>query len=259
MGVPQLEPRPHLDLLREVLSPRLASQVQSARELLRPSERLDRLAPLATGWPELDRLLAGGLERGALTELVGEPSSGRFTLVLGVVARTTALGEAAALVDLGGHLEPESVRQAGGAPDRLLWLLPQHLRQAQAAAEKLLACGIPLVVLDLGSPPVAGGRGAEGAWVRLARAARARRAVFLLASPYRASGTAATVVLKARKERVRWQGAGAARLLGGVDVSLWVEKSRLQAPSAQPPRERLSLQVEGSLEWPAAMAGTLAR
>jgi RecA/RadA recombinase len=248
MGAPQLKPRPHLDLLRGTLAPRLASRIQSARELLQPPERLDRQAPMATGWPELDRLLAGGLERGALTELVGEPSSGRFTLVLGVVARTTALGEAAALVDLGGHLEPESVRLAGGAPDRLLWLLPQHLRQAQAAAEKLIACGIPLVVLDLGSPPIAGGRGAEGAWMRLARAARARRAVFLLASPYRASGTAAAVVLKARKERVRWQGAGAARLLGGVDVSLWVEKSRLQAPSAPPPRERLSLQVEGCLE-----------
>lgn len=242
MALPRL--KPDLEVLREALPADLAGRVQSARELIRTPEQRRREPPLTSGWPELDRLLAGGLERGVLTELVGGLSSGRFSLVLRLLARTTALGEAAALVDLGGHLEPETVRRSGGDPERLLWVLPQDVRRAQDAAERLLACGIPLVVVDLGSPPVPGGRGKEGAWVRLARAARDRRAAFLLASPYRASGTAAGVVLDAHKERARWQGnAGPSRLLAGLDVSVCVEKSRSQPPSGAPRRERLSLQV----------------
>jgi hypothetical protein len=249
MAVPKL--KPDLEVLREALPAGLAGRVQSARQLLRPGESRDREPPMPSGWPELDRLLAGGLERGVLTELVGGPSSGRFSLVLRLVVRATALGETAALVDLGGHLEPETVSRCGGDPERLLWVLPQDVRRAQDAAERLLACGIPLVALDLGSPPVPGGRGKEGAWVRLARAARDRRAAFLLASPYRASGTAAGVVLEVHRERARWQGSSGSsgsfapgRLLAGLDVRLSVEKSRLQAPSGPPRSERLSLRVQ---------------
>src|SRR5262245_23734102 len=121
MALPRL--KPDLDVLREALPAELAGRVQSARELIRTPEQRHREPPLPSGWPELDRLLAGGLERGVLTELVGGVSSGRFSIVLSHLARTTALGEAAALVDLGGHLEPETVRRCGGDPERLLWVL----------------------------------------------------------------------------------------------------------------------------------------
>ena len=69
----------------------------------------------------------------------------------------------------------------------------------------LLASGFPLVALDLGLPPLRGGRGVEAAWLRLARAARAHDAALLVGSPYRVSGTAAAAVLKAAGGRAAWQ------------------------------------------------------
>src|SRR5262249_29114777 len=188
--------------------------------------------------PALDRLLAGGLPRGQLVELVGGRSSGRFSAVLAVLAAATGVGEAAGLVDLGDHLDPAAAEGIGIDLARLLWLRPRNLKQALAGAEMLLGSGFPLVVVDLGFPPVAGGRGVEAAWLRLARAARAQGAALLVASPYRVSGTAANVVLKAGKVRAAWQGSGAApRLLDGLSSALALEKRRGALPGESQPFE----------------------
>ncbi len=80
----------------------------------------------STAWPALDRLLCGGLRRGALVELVGPTSSGRFSLVLGALAAATRRAEPAALVDLGDGLEPRLAEAAGIELDRLLWVRPRH-------------------------------------------------------------------------------------------------------------------------------------
>ena len=95
------------------------------------------------------------------------------------------------------------------------------------SAEMLLAGGFPLVIVDLGNPPVPGGRGAEAAWMRLARAAQSHEAVLLVSSPYRASGTAAIGVVKATRGRPRWSGHDpACRLLLGLSSRLTREKLR---------------------------------
>jgi hypothetical protein len=88
-----------------------------------------------------------------------------------------------------------------------------------------------LVVVELGFPPLAGGRGAEAAWLRLARAARAQGAALLVASPYRVSGTSAAVVLQVGKVRAAWQGNGASpHLLDGLSSQLVLEKRRGALP-----------------------------
>ena len=46
------------------------------------------------------------------------------------------------------------------------------------------------------------GRGVEAVWLRLARAARSHGAALLVGSPYRVSGTAASVVIKAERARI---------------------------------------------------------
>src|SRR5262249_54169160 len=181
--------------------------------------------------PALDRLLAGGLPRGQLVELVGGRSSGRFSAVLAVLAAATSVGEAAGLVDLGDHLDPTTASGVGIDLARLLWLRPRNLKQALAGAEMPLGSGFPLVVVDLGFPPLAGGRGVEAAWLRLARAARAQGAALLVASPYRVSGTAATVVLKAGKVRAAWEESDASpNLLLGLSSQLALEKRRGALP-----------------------------
>ncbi|HVT17167.1 MAG TPA: hypothetical protein VHQ90_13430 [Thermoanaerobaculia bacterium] len=199
---------PTVERVRGLLPQPLRAGVRSARELDREIRQAEREAPLATAVPALDRLLAGGLPRGHLVEIVGARSSGRFSMALAALATATRVGEAAALVDLGDALDPQLAVVMEVDLERLLWLRPETLKQALAGAEMLIGSGFPLVVLDLGQPPVRGGRGAAAAWLRLARAARAHDAALLVGSPYRVSGTAASVVLEARRERTVWQGGG---------------------------------------------------
>jgi hypothetical protein len=204
--------------------------------------------PLATAVPALDELLAGGLPRGKLVEMVGARSSGRFSAVLAILAAATVAGEAAALVDLGDGFDPQTAATFEMDLRRLLWLRPASLKQALVCAEVLLGGGFPLVVLDLGSPPVRGGRGGEAGWVRLARAAQAHRAALLVASPYRVSGTAAAIVLQAAPGRALWQGvAGRAPwLLDGLSCQLALEKCRGRLLPAQRSR-RLELRLEDTI------------
>ncbi len=225
---PAPEPPSALHCLRR----RLESRLTTARELLRSREREDRPAPaLPTSLPGLDRLLGGGLARGELVELVGRRSSGRFSLVLAILAAATGVGEAAALVDLGDGFDPASAAAAGADLELLLWLRPHRVREALAGAEMLVGAGFPLVVVDLGAPPLAGGRGAQGAWLRLARAARDHRAALLVSAPYRVSGTAAAAVLGLRGRSLRRRDAPRAPLLFlGLDTRISLEKARGRAP-----------------------------
>jgi recA bacterial DNA recombination protein len=206
---------------RDLLSG-LGARLTRASELPPPASSRD---PLATRVFALDRLLAGGLPRGALIELSGRRSCGRFSIGIASLAAATSAGEAAALVDLGGHLDPQSAEEAGVALSRLLWVRPSKLKEAVASAEMLLAAGFPLVVVDLGLPPVRGRFVPDAAWVRLTRAARDRRAALLVLAPYRVSGIAAEAVLSAESARAVWRGAGKSpRLLEGIASRLTLAK-----------------------------------
>ncbi|MCB1055110.1 MAG: hypothetical protein KDD11_06310 [Acidobacteria bacterium] len=210
----------------------LRHQLRRGRDLSR-AERRSPAPPLATAVPVLDRALGGGLPRGATVELIGHRSSGRFAAVVETLAAVTRVGEAAALVDLGDHLDPRLAEVAGVCLERLLWLRPRRLKEALKSTEMLLDSGFPLVVLDLGEPPV-GGRGAEAFWLRLSRAAQARRAALLVSSPYRISGSGAEAVLELRRRRPCWRGTGPApRLLAGLGSRLRLAKVRHGHPGGE--------------------------
>ena len=192
----------------------------------------------ATRLAGVDRLLDGGIRRGQTIELIGPRSSGRFSLVLELLAGATESGESAALVDLGDHFDPQAAARAGVVLERLLWARPRRLKQALGSAEVLIGGGFPLVVLDLGLPPVPGGRGKESAWLRLRRAADDHQAALLIAAPYRAGGTAPQKILDlgSRTSPVRALWAQAAprspRLLDGLRTRLELAKSRGERPGA---------------------------
>jgi hypothetical protein len=209
------------DAARDLLSG-LGAKLTRACDLASPASTRD---PFATKVPALDRLLSGGIPRGALTEITGRRSCGRFSIGISTLAAATSAGESAALVDLGGHLDPQSAEEAGVDLTRLLWVRPAKLKEAVASAEMLLATGFPLVVLDLGIPPVRGRSMPDAAWVRLTRAARDRRAALLLLSPYRVSGIAAETSVALDAARPAWRGAGREpRLLDGIGARLTLEK-----------------------------------
>jgi hypothetical protein len=195
-----------------------------ASELSR--RRADELheAPFMTSVAALDEVLGGGLPRGALIELVGRGSSGRFSTLLAALQQMTSAGEAAALVDQGSQLDPQMAAAVGIDLDRLLWLRPERLDDSLAATEMLITTGFGLIALDLGLPPVRGRR-SLAAWLRLARGAANHNAVVLVGSPYRVSGCAASAVLTSGYGRGRWSGrVGGLRLLDGLSVQLALDK-----------------------------------
>lgn len=226
--------------VRATLPEALQGRVRSARDLSRRQQQEHGEDPFPTALVPLDRLLDGGLPRGQLVELVGRRSGGRLSAMLAVLAAVIARGEAAALVDLGNGLDPRTAEEAGVDPERLLWIRPRRIQEALAAAEILLEGGFPLVAIDLGQPPLAGGRGAEAGWLRLARQATGRRAALLVAAPYRVSGTAAATVIETRRERAAWcrgespgknqRGGNLPPLLTGLHADLTRTKHRGAAP-----------------------------
>jgi len=224
MTVPNLSAR--IAALRERLPPETAGQIMPAGEMRRDRES----PPVSTGIEAVDALLHGGLPRGKLVEIVGRRSTGRFALALSALASATALGHDSALVDLGDALDPENAADVGMDLRRLFWVRPRRVRDAVYAAEVVLGAGFPLVVVDLGIPPLAG-RVPDAAWVRLARSARTHRAAFLLASPYPVSGTAAEGVLRLERGAAVWTGRGTApRLLTTITGTCVVEKKRGERP-----------------------------
>jgi recA bacterial DNA recombination protein len=229
-------PHPQAAALEAILEGRGLASKPAALALLsglggklsRACDLPSRTAPrdtIPTRVDALDRLLHGGLPRGGLVELAGHRSTGRFSIGISALAAATSSGEAAALVDLGGHLDPQAAAAAGVELERLLWVRPEKLKAAVASAEMLLSTGFPLVVLDLGLAPVRGRFLPDAAWLRLARAARSRGAALFVLAPYRISGIAADAAISAGAARGVWKGAGRSpRLLDGLAARLALEK-----------------------------------
>jgi hypothetical protein len=213
----------------------LAARVRTGRDLAAaardaPAPRAAWSRPWSRALPELERALPHGLPRGEMTEIVGRRASGRMGLALALLAAATARGENAALIDLGDALDVGGAAEAGVVLDRLLWARPTQLQHALAAAEAALAGGFPLVLVDLGLPPVPGGRGAEAQWLRLARAAREPASALVVSAPYRATGIADAAILELGGGRARWLGRGLEpRLLDGVEPRLETARGRALA------------------------------
>jgi protein ImuA len=168
------------------------------REEIRRIERAPgrRVGTVPCRQAEIDALLGGGFRRGAITELVGGPASGKTAIVLALFA---ALGpeELAAYVDGRGQLYPPAAEELGVDLARLLVVRPASRRDGWAAsdpalaalwaAEALLGSGA-FAAVAVDAPPARALRGAEAVSRRLQAAAEKGGAVGLwLSDPGRAS------------------------------------------------------------------------
>ena len=219
--------------LRKALDPSIAMKVRSGAELLRYTSNSDRPPTIPTTLDALDTLLGGGLQRGKLVELVSRRAAGRFSIVMSALVAATTMGEAAALIDLGDHFDPQLADENGVDLRRLLWVRPRTVKEAVMSAEMLTATGFQLVVVDTGLHPVKGRRAPDAAWVRLARTAETAGTAMLVSSPYPLTGTASEAVVKGHVARARWLGRGKSpRVLAGIEMSLTLEKHRHLKPGA---------------------------
>lgn len=196
-----------------------SSKILTGAELLRRIRQREEAPPLETRLPGFDAL-DGGLRRGAMLELVGPPSSGRFAIASAALASATAAGENAALVDLGDSLDPYSAGAAGVVLARLLWVRPRDFKEAVLSAETVLSAGFPLVVLDCGARPQPWRRVPDAAWLRLARATETHRSIFLVVSPKHVTGTAAAAVVEVDDARPQWLNGRSEPLLAGLKLHL---------------------------------------
>ncbi|HYC61740.1 MAG TPA: hypothetical protein VEK79_19455 [Thermoanaerobaculia bacterium] len=221
--------------LRATLAPSVAARVRSGAELLRRAANSGQTTFLPTTLDALDALLGGGLHRGKLIELASRHASGRFSIVLSTLASATSMGEAAALIDLGDHFDPQLAEKNGVDLRRLLWVRPRTVKEAVMSAEMVTATGFQLVIVDLGLHPLRGRRAPDAAWVRLARTAESHGTAMLVSSPYPMTGTACEAVVKGSVAHAKWIGRSrdkAPRLLESIDVSLTLEKHRHLKPGA---------------------------
>jgi hypothetical protein len=214
--------------------------LSTGRRLLETQSATPRASFFPTHLSDFDRL-SGGLERGTLVQITGKGSSGKFSVELALLAATEA-GEAAALVDLGDHLDPQIAEDSGVDLASLLWLRPTKFSEALKSTEIVLSAGFRLVILDLGIKEIRGAQAPEAAWVRLAREAKIRNSLVCLiaAAPFESSAihtTLETAPLEGRwtEKKSSW------RLLEGLDLQLRVLKQR---GTPEQKRARLSLPVK---------------
>jgi len=105
-------------LLRTQIEAALADRIPSA---LTPPPRPIRPVT-ATGVPEIDAVLEGGLPLGAITEMVGPESSGHTSVAFSFIAQMTKAGKVCAWVDVSSTFHPESAAASGIDLGRLLWV-----------------------------------------------------------------------------------------------------------------------------------------
>lgn len=171
---------------------------------------------VATGIPEIDTA-AGGLPRGALTEIVGPPSSGRTSLLLAILSTAAARAETCVIIDANDAFSPHAAASAGASLDRLLWIRCSHnAEHALKAADLLIqGGGFGLVILDLGdTPPATARRISLTSWFRLRRAVEHTPTVLIALARQSNARTCASLVIECNREAVSWSGArGISRLM----------------------------------------------
>jgi hypothetical protein len=137
-----------------------------------------------TGLCGFDDALAGGLTKGAITELSSSaPHAGSATLVATLLRRALRNRSFLALIDGRDSFDPASV--GASALRHLLWIRCAKTTEALQAADLLLRdANFPLVVLDLVLNPAAELRKIpQNNWYRLQRLVEPVPTAFLILTP----------------------------------------------------------------------------
>jgi hypothetical protein len=180
----------------------LADRVPGA---LTPKVREEQ-EPILCGFSEVDRLQA--FRRSSLVELCGPASSGRTSLLLGLLSQVTAGGETAALLDATDSFNPISAKQNGAILSNLLWIRPGTpkiqkgveqgpLDQMLIAAEILLQSGgFSLIILDMADvAPQDAVRIPLTTWFALCRSVQDTRTLLVASARNPVAGSSACVTV----------------------------------------------------------------
>jgi RecA/RadA recombinase len=193
---------------------------------------------VSTGISEID-LLAGGLPRGAMTEIFGPDCSGRTSLLFSALSMRTAHLEACALIDGCDAFDPHSAEAAGVDLKQLLWVRCKNIQQTLRATDLLLQSGgFGFIALDLSDVSREVVRHVPlDAWFRFRRAVEDTQTILVVMDQESNAKTCASLVLHLEGEAGRWTTNSQAQeisrhtlsqLLNGFDVRTEVLRSRVQ-------------------------------
>ncbi|HEX5177179.1 MAG TPA: hypothetical protein VFV83_09135 [Chthoniobacteraceae bacterium] len=166
------------------------SRIIDLRKLLAerfPREPLPPTGRLRTGLSIFDETLAGGLTKGAITELISAPgNAGSATIIAALLQTACREHSFIALIDGRDSFDPCGSGGIGGhALPYLLWVRCRKASEAMVAADLLLRDGnFPLVLLDLVLNPVEELRRIpQSNWYRLQRLVEPAPTAFLVFTP----------------------------------------------------------------------------
>ncbi len=185
----------------------------------------ERLGPefLPSGIAGFDETF-GGIPRGGVTDIFGQVSSGRTSLMHSLMAEATEREEFCALVDASDVFDPVSAAAAGVALERLLWIrCAGNAEHALKATDLLLqAGGFGLVVMDLGDiAPQTARRISLASWYRLRRAVENTPTALVVTERAPLARACAALAIECARGSVRWAGApGCSQLLRGVTFAM---------------------------------------
>ena len=164
-----------------------AGKIIDLRRLLAekfPQESFPPGDRLVTDLPIFDQTGAGGLTKGAITELATPaPQAGSASIIGALLQRARRDRYFVALIDGADSFDPQS--SGAGALPHLLWVRCHTTREAMAAADLLLRDGnFPLLILDLVLNPLSELRKIPSSnWYRFQRLVEPAPTAFLVLTP----------------------------------------------------------------------------
>jgi recombination protein RecA len=175
---------------------------------------------LARKEPESLGSMLGGIPRGTLTEITGPGSSGRMSLMCGLLAEATAGDEFCAVIDANDAFDPVSAAGAGIRLSQLLWIrCGGNAEHAMKAADLLTqAGGFGMVAIDLADTPANVLRHIPlAAWYRLRQAVENTRTALVSVGSYAHTSSCPALKIELGRKRIGWLGRSPWLLLEGFD------------------------------------------
>ncbi len=160
------------------------------------------------------------LPKGAISEILGNPSSGRTALALSLLAAATQAGEVAAMVDCNNSFDPVSAKQAGVDLGKTLWVQCSHnLQKALRAADMILhSGGFGVILLDVCHVAAAEfQRVPSSCWYRFQRALEPAPSSLLILARQSIAKSCSRRQFALESRHVVWQGQAPFRTLQRVE------------------------------------------
>jgi len=172
-------------------------------------------------------------QRGAVSELFGETSTGRTGLTLALLAQLTAAGEICAVVDGAGGFDPSTAARAGVELANLLWVrCGGDVENAFLSADHLVqAKGFGAVWLNLSGLPTKKLRLVPRTyWYRYRTRIKETPTILIVTSSEPLAGSAANKSLEMSREKAAWSGAGSFKLLRDLHLKIASRKHYYEPP-----------------------------